>query len=67
VNEYGVDEDDEEFVEAAVADHDRVPCNPLVIFKARVEPLSMATRIEDLSDWYYTTLEYVLQLKEIQQ
>jgi hypothetical protein len=71
VNEYGVDED-----EAAAADHDRVPCNPLVcplspenlvIFKARVEPLSMATRIEDLSDWYYTTLEYVLQLKEIQQ
>jgi hypothetical protein len=76
VNEYGVDEDDEEFVEAAAADHDRVPCNPLVcplspenlvIFKARVEPLSMATRIDDLSDWYYTTLEYVLQLKEIQQ
>jgi hypothetical protein len=76
VNEYGVDEDDEEFVEAAVADHNRVPCNPLVcplspenlvIFKARVEPLSMATRIEDLSDWYYTTLEYVLQLKETQQ
>jgi hypothetical protein len=76
VNEYGVDEDDEEFVEAAVADQNRVPCNPfvcplspenLVIFKFRVEPLSMATRIEDLSDWYYTTLEYVIQLKEIQQ
>jgi hypothetical protein len=76
VNEYGVDEDDEEFVEAAVADHDRVPCNPLVcplnpenvvIFKARVEPLSMATHIEDLSDWYNTTLEHVSQLKEIKQ
>ena len=44
------------------------PLSPenLLVFKARVLPLSMATRIEDLSDWYYTALEYVLQLKDTQ-
>jgi hypothetical protein len=75
VDEYGVDEFDVDDEEDAVADHFRVPCDPLVcplspenllVFKARVLPLSMATRIEDLSDWYYTALEYVLQLKDTQ-
>lgn len=76
VDEYGVDELDDADEEDAVAEHCRVPCDPLLcpltpenllVFKARVAPLSMATRIEDLSDWYYTALEYVLQLKELQQ
>ena len=76
VDEYGADELDDADEEDAVAEHCRVPCDPLLcpltpenllVFKARVAPLSMATRIEDLSDWYYTALEYVLQLKELQQ
>lgn len=76
IDEYGVDELDDADEEDAVAEHCRVPCDPLLcpltpenllVFKARVAPLSMATRIEDLSDWYYTALEYVLQLKELQQ
>ena len=62
-----VDEDDgEEYC---------VPCDPifcplsyvnLAIFKARVKPLTLDTTPEDCAKWFYTTMKYVLEIKEQQ-
>ena len=73
-NEYCLD-DDEEDVDEAVADHYRVPCDPIVcplsphnlaLFKVRVQPLSMATPTSDLEECFYSTLRYVLHIKQVQ-
>lgn len=73
--EYGVDNDEEED-EDDLAEHYRVPCDPviypltsdnLVLFKARLAPVTMATPINDLANWYYTGLEFALQIKHTQQ
>ena len=73
-NEYGLD-DDEEDVDEAVADHYRVPCDPIVcplsphnlaLFELRVQPLSMATPTSDLEECFYSTLRYVLHIKQVQ-
>lgn len=76
-NVYGVDNDDEgENVDDAVAEHYRVPCDPIVcplsphnlaLFKLNVQPLSMATPTADLEECYYSTLRYVItQIKRAQ-
>ena len=74
-DEYGIDGEEVEDVEHAVAEHYRVPCDPnvcplttanLIIFKTRVKPLTMATPISDLAEWYYAAVEYVMQLKQAQ-
>ena len=79
-NAYGVDDDDdddeEENVHEAVAEHYRVPCDPIVcplspnnlaLFKLNVQPLSMATPTGDLEECYYSTLHYVItQIKQAQ-
>ena len=71
-NEYGVDGDvdvDDD------GDDYCVPCDPifcplspanLAIFEARVKPLSLDTPPEDLENWFYTAIEYILEIKEIQ-
>ena len=73
-NEYGLD-DDAEDVDEAVAEHFRVPCDPIIcplsphnlaLFKLNVQPLSMATHTSDLEELYYATLRYVLQIKQAQ-
>ena len=52
-----------------------VPCDPifcplspanLAIFEARVKPLSLDTPPKDLENWFHTTIEYILEIKEIQ-
>ena len=76
-NAYGVDDDDEEEnVDEVVAEHYRVPCDPIVcplsphnlaLFKLNVQPLSMATPTGDLEECYYSTLHYVItQIKQAQ-
>ena len=76
-NVYGVDNDDEEEnADDAVAEHYRVPCDPIVcplsphnlaLFKLNVQPLSMATPTADLEECYYSTLCYVItQIKRAQ-
>ena len=77
-NNYGVDsdvDDEEEDIDEAVADHYRVPCDPIVcplsphnlaLFKLDVQPLSMATPTSDLEECYYATLHYVMQIKQTQ-
>ena len=52
-----------------------VPCDPifcplslhnLALFQARVKPLTLDTPPEDLENWFYIAIEYVLEIKEIQ-
>ena len=72
-NNYGVD-DDVNVDEDDGEDH-CVPCDPifcplstvnLAIFKARVKPLTLDTPPEDCENWFYTTIKYVLEIKEQQ-
>ena len=72
--EYGVDNDEEEDEdEDDLAEHYRVPYNPficpltpdnLVLFKARLAPVTMATPINALANCYFTGLEFALQINK---
>lgn len=52
-----------------------VPCDPifcplsvhnLAVFQSRVKPLTLDTPPEDLEKWFYITIEYILEIKELQ-
>jgi hypothetical protein len=44
------------------------PLSPvnLAIFKARVKPLTLDTTPEDCENWFFTTIKYILEIKEQQ-
>jgi hypothetical protein len=71
--EYGVDENNNNDVDDG--EDYCVPCDPifcplsehnLAIFKARVQPLSLDTPPEDCVNWFYSTIEYILEIKQKQ-
>ena len=73
-NEYGVhgnvDVDDNGDDYCVPCDFIFCPLFPenLAIFEARVKPLSLDTHThpKNLANWFYTTIEYILEIKVIQ-
>lgn len=77
--EYGRDEEnelsdsDDDEIDNGVnysvpCDHTFCPLSApnLAIFKARVQPLRLDTPSDDLANWFYVAIEFVLEIKENQ-
>lgn len=73
-NEYEVDEYDQDDISDDGEDYS-VACDPtccplsdhnLSVFQSRVKPIELSTPESDLANWFYTTIEYVLEIKRDQ-